>query len=853
MGFVPPLGEGLRRPVPISCLIGHFPTWRLVSPDGSGEASYTLAMELTVRRTFRPRTVVAAVLALIGASLTVIGGTPAAATVVKPFTVAFNAQIHGGVVFAQNSALTCNGVRNNGSIDDADCAAVQAGAGRYRNNNNWRLVHIDVDDDPATFGSSRAPLRLPDDVEVVWAALYWGAGLQSNSGFSSPSADSINTIKLAAPGDTDYMTLTADADDVVMAGSVYQASTVVTDLVKAGGAGDYTVADLPAAQGADTFAGWTLAVVYEDPSRPLRDITIFDGYANIYRETVTMELSGLRAPVEGAVDATVGIVAYEGDDAAIGDHATLNGVRLSTAKSSGTNFFNSRIDTFGSLVEGATPSYANNLGFDVKVADATGVIPNSATSASVTIGSTGDKILLGLVSTRIDLTAPRFPEILSVANLTGHDPSESGDVLRYTLKLVNVGDDPADMVVISDVIPEGTTYVPGSLTVDGVTMTDGAGDDRGEVVTADGLTSVTARLGDGADATAGGRLAIGGEALVTFDVTVTGEPGSTVTNAGRLTYRAATLDRDVATATNTVTTPIAEDDEEPTPGGEPGLTVDALAPERVPAGDPVIYTVKVRSSGAVDATGVVLTDPVPEGVTISDVDDDCVLADGVITCTIGVLAPGAAWVGEFVGTVGADLIGESRITNEVTATADGEVTAADSVSTIVVGSVELSVAVEPLDPDVVSGEGDITLTVSNDTDLDATDVDVGVTLPDGLDLRDAETESCVADRSEVVVTVSCAVDVVPARSSVEVTVPVIVIGGDVVESDTEVVVGVAGTSNDLNPENDVVTINVAQQPAPVTLPATGTTGFMRWFGFGLIMLGIVLAGSSRRRSMSSGA
>ena len=59
----------------------------------------------------------------------------------------------------------------------ADCAAARAGTNN-RNNNNFNMVHLDVDGAAfPTFSSSSAQMILPDDAEVRWAGLYWGARL----------------------------------------------------------------------------------------------------------------------------------------------------------------------------------------------------------------------------------------------------------------------------------------------------------------------------------------------------------------------------------------------------------------------------------------------------------------------------------------------------------------------------------------------------------------------------------------------------------------------------------------------------------------------------------------------------
>jgi hypothetical protein len=133
--------------------------------------------------------------------------------------VAFNDQIHGGVIFAQNTILTCDGVRDNGSRDDQGCQDAQAGIGPSQNNNLWRAAYVDVDEDPNTFNSSSAPLMLPENATVVWAALYWGANTTANSGNPSIPSPEIGSILLCSPNNSQYTSLTAEPANIARVSS----------------------------------------------------------------------------------------------------------------------------------------------------------------------------------------------------------------------------------------------------------------------------------------------------------------------------------------------------------------------------------------------------------------------------------------------------------------------------------------------------------------------------------------------------------------------------------------------------------------------------------------------------------
>ena len=74
----------------------------------------------------------------------------------------------------------------------------------------------------------------------------------------------------------------------------------------------------------------------------------------------------------------------------------------------------------------------------------------------------------------------------AVANMTvsksvSRTAATTGDTLRYTITFANVGDADAHKVVIADTLPVGLQFLPGSLRLDGVALTDSADGDAGAV------------------------------------------------------------------------------------------------------------------------------------------------------------------------------------------------------------------------------------------------------------------------------------------------------------------------------------------------------------------------------------
>ena len=99
------------------------------------------------------------------------------------------------------------------------------------------------------------------------------------------------------------------------------------------------------------------------------------------------------------------------------------------------------------------------------------------------------------------------------------------DTIVYTVRYKNIGDKDALDVIITDPIPDHTTYVPGSLCLDtdcdgtcDTNLTDAPGDDQAEYDAAENL--VRFRVGTGADANKGGTVSPSQEGCVIFKVRI---------------------------------------------------------------------------------------------------------------------------------------------------------------------------------------------------------------------------------------------------------------------------------------------------------------------------------------------
>jgi uncharacterized repeat protein (TIGR01451 family) len=407
--------------------------------------------------------------------------------IVRPFAVRYAINTNGDIAMAANTLLTCPA----GALEtqtQVACGDVQAGG--QGDDNYFDMRYVDVDADPATFDSSSAKLGVPAGATVLFAGLYWGAALdqgetlplqcdpaqpRTGSGAANPAV--AGSVWLQGPGTGGYVPVNASAFDTytedlgcaapgVEERTRYQGFADVTALVKAGGGGTYTVANVQAGTGADRHAGWSLVVAYQDASQHARNLTIFDGFGQVaLGADVPITVSGFKTPLTGAVNTQVGLVTYEGDRTLTGDGIRLNGTSLADAAHPADNFFDSSISQLGAPVTTSTPSYDNQLGFDsALLAVPAGVVPNGATSATIDLGTAMDRYLQGVVYFRTDIYAPEMVLHKTVTDINGGEVNP-GDVLQYDISSTNTGLGAAFDSRIDDAIPAHTTFVPGSLKI----------------------------------------------------------------------------------------------------------------------------------------------------------------------------------------------------------------------------------------------------------------------------------------------------------------------------------------------------------------------------------------------------
>ena len=576
---------------------------------------------------------------LLGAAQAVAAVTPG--SVARPFTVRYAINTNGDIALAANTLMTCPP----GSVETTTGVACEDGQdGGLADDNYYPMDYVDVDGVPSTVNSSSAMLAVPAGATVLFAGLYWGAAFdqgetlplqcdssQPRTGHAATNPAAAASAWLRAPGGsyvpvnaTTFDTYTEDlgcgnggaADERTR----YQAFADVTSLVQAGGGGSYTIANVQAGTGADRHAGWSLVVAYQDVTQPARNLTVFDGFAQVANgATTTIPVSGFRTPLDGDVNTQLGFVSYEGDINLAGDSLALNGTTLSDAQHPAVNFFNSGISDLGSPVTGKSPDYANQLGFDAGVfAVPAGVVPNNSTSANIKLSTTGDRYLPGVVFFRTDIYAPEMVLKKTVTDLNGGDVNP-GDVLRYEISSTNTGRSSAYDARIDDAIPPQTSYQPGSLEI--VASPGGVAGPKTDPTDADQAefdapsNAVRFRIGTGAGALVppndgGGVIAPGESFTVRFDVVV----GATAADGTQILNTAILSSKDAA---GTDYTSIASAPAAVTVRGVPDVAIQKSHTGIFVRGAQGTFTLLVTNVGGRATEGVVvIDDTLPAGLAV---------------------------------------------------------------------------------------------------------------------------------------------------------------------------------------------------------------------------------------------
>lgn len=608
----------------------------------------------------------------------------------------WSGDLRGDVLSIGNVVTTCRSGagadphwRNySGTCEEVLSGAIGGGdSGRgvlYPANNEFDLVHVDVDGDPATHNSSSARLPVGDDQPIIWAGLHWHGLLDSQqAGERHPrwrppvDAGARFAMVLRDPHGTKHHVLAHDRWEEPADGATgnghhsYAGYADVTDIVRDGGGGLWTGADIQTCTGPSLalgcIGGWSLTVVHADEDAPARNVTVWHGWdmAAVQRGGV-LELTadGIVPPPSGG-EATLGLVAADGDRGRGPESVEYRSTTRSTWTAltapgrplhpdDPAEFFNSTIELFGEprADADADPNPRANLNLDI--AHIPG-IPVSGDDTGLTFRINTTTFRDAIYAQVIHASIPLFEPEIEIVKTASHEVADPGETITWHLAISNVGIEPIRDGRVVDRLPPELELVP-----DSIRYADGGpadllgpksidvGDDEVDLDPA--TAELRFNIGAGASAATGGTLGIAGAAdgsdhlVITFDTIWRGEPGAEIVNEATAMGHGRELAEDPFG-------PIVTEDSDadrvlgrlvPLLGQDKTVDLETAEP-----GDELAYRLEVenRGSAPVDHGSVVL-DRLPAGVSFLDASDDGTFDPGTSTITwrdLPALEPGDRW------------------------------------------------------------------------------------------------------------------------------------------------------------------------------------------------------------------
>jgi len=346
----------------------------------------------------------------------------------------------------------------------------------------------------------------------------------------------------------------------------------------------------------------------------------------------------------------------------------------------------------GPLASGATETLTITAAIDTGTAGTT--ITNTASAVGVNETDTNTANDAAAASVTVNAVD------IAVTKTVDNAAPNPGDTIIYTVTVGNNGPNTATGITLADALPIGVT-----------------------------LVSVSASQGSYIGSTwTIGTLASGGSATLTVTASIdAGTEGATLTNTASLT---AITETDI----NPVNDSASADLVVQLVDVAISKVVDNTTPN---PGDTVTYTVTIANSGPDVATGVVVTDNLPAGVTlVSAVASQGTYAGAI--WTVGMLAVGQSETLTVIATIDVGTQG-STITNTAAVTAVTE-TESDLLNNsasvdVNVNAVDLAVTKTVSDPAPNPGDAvSYTVTVTNNGPDAATAVTLGDNLPTGVTL-----------------------------------------------------------------------------------------------------------------------
>lgn len=461
-----------------------------------------------------------------------------------------------------------------------------------------------------TSNSNSVNIQVPSG-KVVYAELTWACASSTPSQTISPTTAINNSIFVRNPsGVTSTVAInpsTTQSSGTISPGQFasYTQSVEITTIIQNGGNGFYTLSQVPMVIG-NTGGGFIITIVYEDSALPFRNINIwslFNGPG--IGSTVNIPLTGFSTPSSGNVTGRLTVGALAGNSDQSGDFVRFgsnvaSAVTLSGPNNLANNFFASQINnnlgvrdttgTFGNanVNAGSVAPAGVRVFYDTTNVNASSGLTNNQTSAVVVLGTSSDFYNVNSLGLQIDVNSAQLSPVTKISN---NYFANIGDTITYTVTFGNLGLVEANDVVFIDTIPNGLSFISGSVNLNGTTE---------------------ASLNPNPPGFNIGQVAPSAKVTISFKALVTTIPSpNPAQNQASLGYNfisAPGLTPIIASdSTNIVNTQVNRVDI---------ASTKTVSKSFANVGDILTYTIVIGAFGNVTANSVVLVDTIPSGTTL---------------------------------------------------------------------------------------------------------------------------------------------------------------------------------------------------------------------------------------------
>jgi len=238
--------------------------------------------------------------------------------------------------------------------------------------------------------SSSANLILNSNDTLVKAYLYWAG-----------SGDGDFNVDLNGTPITADRTFSHSRFFDPSTFTYFSAFKDITSLVATNGNGIYTLSNLDISpfevlhySRKTNFAGWAILIIYQNNNLPLNQLNVYDGLQGV-PDNLEINLTNLN--VLNTINASVGFIAWEGDNGLSTESFKVNGEILSNLLNPANNVFNGT---------NSITNETNLYNMDLDIYNIENYIAIGDTNATITLSSWQDFIMINTVVTKLNSQMP---------------------------------------------------------------------------------------------------------------------------------------------------------------------------------------------------------------------------------------------------------------------------------------------------------------------------------------------------------------------------------------------------------------------------------------------------------------